>query len=307
MRLIIFCAATLLAGCGEEMAFTVGAPAPIGVSPRPPAGGNAIPPPTQPTTQLVTLRNLVRTQDAGGDIRILGEVITTSSRPLVFVKVACTFKDASDIVIGDESTYIVSRVVKLTSINSNTNTALRTDDVGYFDILTSRKDVTVSSYSCEATYRFSPSSTPSALLEVQGTPTVTSDSIANTMYVGNVKNAGTAPLIFGKVYAATFSKTGALIDVSSAYISGQTGVTLTGTTDTALDAERIGTFTINTLSAYSVRGTTTYLYDWQDVATLGTPAAGLTRADQSLRMSHEELHALRNKEIEDIKNMYTIQ
>lgn len=271
-------------------------------TPTAPAGGNAAP------IQSVTLQNLIRTQDASGDILILGEAVTTSPSPLAFVKVTCTFKNAAGAILGTDLTYIVGRVVKITSIDTNTNTALSAGDTGYFNVLTSGNNATVSSYSCEPTFNVSPSSAPSARLEVHGAQTVTSDFRGNNMYVGSAKNTGIKPLIFGQVYAATFSKTGALLDLSFDYISGQTGVTSVGTTDTALDVERTGTFSVNTSASFAERGTTTYLYGWQDVNTLGgTPAAGLTIVDQLRRMSHEELHALRNREIEDMKNMLGTQ
>lgn len=277
MRVLILLAAAL-SGCGGGDVFTGGIPSPTS---QPIPGGNAAP-------QSVTLRNLVRTQDAVGDTRILGEAVTTSSTPLTFVKVTCTFKDSAGTTLGTDMTYVRSRVVKLVNTGDNTNSALSAGDTGYFSLLTSRSDATISSYSCVPSFSQTATTTPSARLEIQGEPTVTSDFRGDVMYIGSAKNTGSKPLMFGKVFAVTLSKTGTMLDMTFGYVTAQTP------TDTRLDVEQIGTFNISQSVPFSERGTTVYLYDWSDDS-LPRHAASISiyyrdsiaRDDENIRMMED--------------------
>ena len=293
MRQILLCAAMALAGCNDgPLLFTTGTPVPAPTGAQPPKAGNSV-----PAQSAVTLRNFVRTKDFDGNIRILGEAITTSSTPLAFVKATCTFKDSAGIALGEDVTYIVGRVVKMAGTNTNDNSAIRSGDTGYFDLHTSLNHATISSYDCVSSFNPAPSTAPSAQLQVQGSPTVTSEYNGDVMYVGSAKNVGSKPLIYGKVFAVTLSKTGAPLDVSFGYVTGTMAATPAGNTDTGLSIDQAGRFTVMARAPFSERGETTYLYGWRDVDTLGSPAASLAGMTNYARISQRGMHAIRNAEI----------
>lgn len=306
MRLVTMCAMTLLlVGCNEEATLT-GRPATSTSTNPPVAGGNSNP----FSARSVILQNLVRTEDSFGDIRILGEATATTPSPVAFVQITCTFKDAAGTTLGTDFTYVVGRVVKMSSSGINTNSALANGDTGYFDVLTSRSDASVASYACTPTFSTSPTTSPSARLEAQSAPSPTSDFRGRVMYAGSAKNIGSSPLIFGQVFAVSISRAGSPLDISFSYISGQTAVLSTGgTTNTGLDVERTAPFSIDSGATFSDVASTVYLYDWTDVASLGTtPAATVSAVGrQNDTLEYEAMHAARNERLRNLQIAHEAQ
>lgn len=265
--------------------------------PRPP-GGTSIPP------TAVTLGNLTRAQDASGHIRIMGSVTSSAATPVNFVQVKCTFKDAAGATLGTDQTYIVGSVVRMTSTGAFTNTALNPGDVGYFDVLSTRSDAAIATYTCAATFSTAASTPPAAKLELVGIPNVTANLNGQTLIEGTVKNSGTSPLVFGEVFSVVFDRSnGALLDIHSRFITGRTTTLPTGgTTATALDVNEEGQFTLNTFARYTSTGDIKYLFDWSDSDTLSAALTLGELADVSeASMTYVEQHEQRNRRIEELQ------
>lgn len=255
-----------LAACNDEATLTRPG---SGTSTPPPAGGNSGP----PATSLVTLANLTRSADALGNIRILGTASSRASGTVSFVQVTCAFRDAAGTALGSDQSYIVGSVVKLAGTGTVTNTALNAGDTGYFEILTTRSDASVSNYSCEASFSTFAATAPAARLELTDAPAATSDFLGNAVASGSVKNTGSSPLILGQVFALTFDRADALTDISAGFISGQRAALPTGgSTGTALDVNQIGTFSVTTVTPFSDVANTRYSFNWTDVDTLAAAA-----------------------------------
>lgn len=266
------------------------------LNPKPP-GGTSVPPTT------IALGNLTRTKDVSDHIRILGSVTSSADATVNFVQITCAFKDASGVTVGTNQSYIVGSVIKMTSTGAFTNTALSPGEVGYFDVLSTRSDAAIATYSCEPTFSTAASTSPAANIELVGTPTVVSDFTGQTVVSGKVKNSGTSPLISGEVFSVVFDKTGALLDIHSRFIGGRTA-TLPGggTTTSALAVNEIGSFTMNTVARYTEQADIKYLFSWSDINSLSATLTLNQSADMpESSLTYAERHEQRNKQIDEMK------
>ena len=250
---------SLIAGCGDEAAFTT----PTGA--RPTTGNST------PETPNIQLSGLVQRQDASGNARILGEATNIGSGVASFVQVQCALLDASGAVLTTRSTFVNGTVVKLTGTGQNTNTALRAGERGFFAISSALNNTAVASFRCDPSFDTFATTAPDATLELNSTPTRASDPSGFLRVSGEVKNTGTRALAFGQVYMVVMDAAGLPLDLSFAFIDGETVPISTGTTDTGLNPDSVGSYTVSTRSLFSDAGTLVPLLSWDAAA--GTAAA----------------------------------
>src|SRR3569832_3018924 len=250
---------SLIAGCGDEAAFTTPAGA------RPTTGNST------PETPNIQLSGLVQRQDASGNARILGEATNIGSGVASFVQVQCALLDASGAVLTTRSTFVTSTVVKLTGTGQNTNTALRAGDRGFFAISSALNSTAVASFRCDPSFDTFATTAPDATLELNSTPTRANDPSGFLRVSGEVKNTGTRALAFGQVYMVVMDAAGLPLDLSFAFIDGETVPISTGTTDTGQNPDSVGSYTVSTRSQFCDAGTLVPLMS-RDAAA-GTAAA----------------------------------
>src|SRR3569833_1875019 len=245
---------SLIAGCGDEAAFTT----PTGA--RPTTGNSA------PETPNIQLSGLVQRQDASGNARILGEATNFGSGVASFVQVQCALLDASGAVLATRSTFVNSTVVKLTGTDQNANTALRAGERGFFAISSALTNTAVASFRCDPSFDTFATTAPDATLELNSTPTRANDPSGFLRVSGVVKNTGTRALAFGQVYMVVMDAAGLPLDLSFAFIDGETVPISTGTTDTGLNPDSVGSYTVSTRSLISDAGTLVPLLSWDAAA-----------------------------------------
>lgn len=245
---------SLIAGCGDEAAFTT----PTGA--RPTTGNST------PEAPDIQLSGLVQRQDASGNARILGEATNTGGGVASFVQVQCALLDASGAVLTTRSTFVNGTVVKLTSTGQNTNTALRAGERGFFAISGALNNTAVASFRCDPSFDTFATTAPDARLELTSTPTRLSDPSGFLRVSGEVKNTGTRALAFGQVYMVVMDAAGMPLDLSFAFINGETVPTSTGTTDTGLNPDAAGSYTVPTRAPFSDAGTLVPLLSWDAAA-----------------------------------------
>src|SRR3569623_2410163 len=131
---------SLIAGCGDEAAFTT----PTGA--RPTTGNST------PETPNIQLSGLVQRPDASGTARILGEATTIGGGVASFVQVQCALLAASGAVLTTRSTFVSGTEVKLTGTGQNTNTALRAGERGIFAISSALNNTAVASFRCDPSF-----------------------------------------------------------------------------------------------------------------------------------------------------------
>src|SRR3569832_443318 len=237
---------SLIAGCGDEAAFTTPAGA------RPTTGNST------PETPNIQLSGLVQRQDASGNARILGEATNIGSGVASFVQVQCALLDASGAVRTTRSTFVNSTVVKLTGTGQNTNTALRAGERGFFAISSALNNTAVASFRCDPSFDTFATTAPDATLELNSTPPRANDPS------GYLR-------VSGEVYMVVMDAAGLPLDLSFAFIDGETVPISTGTTDTGLNPDSVGSYTVSTRSLFSDAGTLVPLLSWDAAA--GTAAA----------------------------------
>src|SRR3569623_152587 len=229
---------SLIAGCGDEGAFFT---TPTGA--RPTTGNST------PETPNIQLSGLVQRQDASGNARILGEATNIGGGVASFVQVQCALLDASGAVLTTRSTFVNGTVVKLTGTGQNTNTALRAGERGFFAISSALNNTAVASFRCDPSFDTFATTAPDATLELNSTPTRASDPSGFLRVSGEVKNTGTRALAFGQVYMVVMDAAGLPLDLSFAYIDGETVPPSAGTTDTGLNPDAVGSYTVSTAAS----------------------------------------------------------
>ena len=217
---------------------------------------------TLPQIELVGSIN--QSTDYSGDLILLGEVKNTGSTA-TFAKAKCNLFDSSSNLLETETTYIVGSVVILKGSQSNTNTALKQDEIGVFKAWTSTPASNVSSFDCSYTFDTYEIEEAQATLEIKGNVNQQSDYSEELELLGSVTNSGTTGLIFGQVIFAIKNSAGNLLDIESTYIDGETVQLTSGsTTDTALNPGSAGTFDARTDVEFSSFNSFDSYFDWSD-------------------------------------------
>ncbi len=208
--------------------------------------------------------SLYETVDFSGDLKIFGEVKNNGNATVPFIQAKFVFFDSSSNMIGQESSFIEGTVLRLSALNINTNTGLKPSEKGVFQIWTSLKRAAVSMYTYSFTYTNAETADPAAKLEIVGTVNAQRDIFSDLEYLGQVKNTGTKGLTFGEVFFVTRDGTGAILDIDSSFINGETITISIGTTDTALNIGSQGTFKVSTTVPFSSYASYEAKFDWND-------------------------------------------
>lgn len=287
----------MMVGCEGEDVFTRPG---NGTGVRP-GGGTAVPAPNTPKIQF--LSGPVRGVDTLGNVRYRGSLTNLGSAAANFVEVSCTSRDAAQAVLGVDRSFIVGRVVKLSSTEVNTNTGLDTGDEGFFEVVTRHSAAEVASFDCAIDFETFAATPPAARLENVGEPGVRSDFTGHVNIFGSVRNTGTQGLTFGEVFSITRNRAGEIIDISSSFIDGETVtlVSLGTTTDTALRPNATGLYEILTLAQFSEFASVSYLFDWSDSTITNGVASMLVQPATLNAVSPHESQAQRNERIRELR------
>lgn len=287
----VFLLAFSLYGCG-------GGPSGDGSS------GTISGPTGQPKIELVG--SIYAVEDTLGDLRLFGKVENKGNATATFVEAKFNFYDSASNLIGTDNSFINGTVVRLLSINTNTNTALKPSERGFFQIWTSLKKIAVAKYTYDFTYSTSQIADPAAKLEIIGTVNPQRDSFDYLDLLGQVKNVGTKGLIFGEVIFMIKDASGSIIDVDSSYITGETVQisSINTTTDTALSINGQGTFDVSTLVPFANYGSYESKYDWNDTDIQG----GISREFNELSRQVDALNkrdrlSMSNQRTERLRNL----
>src|SRR3569623_2324135 len=144
---------SLIAGCGDEAAFTT----PTGA--RPTTGNST------PETPNIQLSGLEQRQDATGNARILGEATNIGGGVASIEQVQCALLDASGAVHTTRSTFVNGTVVKLPGTGQTPNPALRAGERDFFAISSALNNTAVASFRCDPSFDTFATTAPDATLE----------------------------------------------------------------------------------------------------------------------------------------------
>lgn len=260
------------------------------------------PPPSQPRIELVG--SILTKEDLLGDLILFGEVKNTGNAVATFVQAKCDFYNAQSTLIGNDSTYIDGTVVRLTLTNMNTNTALKPSQTGVFKVWTTLKKNTVASYNCSYSFDVFGTADPSAKLEVIGTVNLQADGSNHAQFLGQVKNTGTKGLIFGEVIFVSRDANGLILDINSDDINGETVLlqSIGMNTDTALNVNGQGTFSVSTSVPFSDVKSYDIKYAWDDSDVQNGVAREINLvAEKGLSLDKKERFIKRNQAIEELR------
>lgn len=218
-------------------------------------------------SKVVLFGNINVTSDYSGDIKLLGELKNTGNKTASFVKIKFTFYDYNSNVIDQDFTYVDGSCMTLWSINIETDTVLKPNEVGAFKLYTFTKANSVSSYSYTISFDSDSLVSPDANLVVYGSITESRDYSDDLKLLGTVKNTGTTGLMFGKISFAIKNSAGLIIDTAFSYIDGENVYlpSIDTYTDTALDVSNAGTFEVFTDANYYQSRNYYYKASWDDV------------------------------------------
>ncbi len=228
------------------------------------SSGTGSVPTGQPKIELVEPIYVI--EDSLGYLKVFGQIKNTGNATAIFVEAKFNFYDSASSLIGTDNSFINGTVVRLLSINTNTNTALKPSEKGFFQIWTNLKKNVVAKYTYDFTYSTPQITDPAAKLEIIGTVNPQRDLFDYLDLLGQVKNIGTKGLIFGQVFLMIKDASGYIIDVDSSYISGEIVqiASINTTTDTALSVNGQGIFKISTLIPFGNYGSCEAKCDWDD-------------------------------------------
>lgn len=217
--------------------------------------------------------SVYKTKDSGGNINILGEVQNAGSRDLSFVKITYTFKDASDLLIDTDYTYIYGSTKKLTSSGIDTDTILVPNESGAFELFTDVPYDQVASMYYSISYETYETSPMGATIVKYGEITKQQDSSGKLKVLGEIQNTGTATIgIFAKFRTIPKNVEGQVLDMDTGCVNGDTVELTSGiSTDTALKPGSIGSFDIYTDAPYEETSTLDYKINWDEGGVVGPP------------------------------------
>ena len=230
-----------------------------------------------PSLELVS--DITQSVDVLDSVHLYGEVQNNGGKTAVFGKVNCAFYKADSSLVDTSFSYIIGSNLVLSRIDATTNTALRSGDKGVFEVWSNLAPWEFSTYECRFSYDQTTTREPGSELIVDGNLTRQKDYRGDVRYLGKLKNKGENGLIFGKLNVVTRSYTGAIIDISSSYVDGETVLisSIDSNTDTALRAGSSGTVSVYTSAPYGRYGSHEVYPEWSDE----TIVDGVVRSAQS--------------------------
>ncbi len=249
--------------------------------------------------------SIYQTTDSSGRPHLYGVLKNTGDSSVVFVKARCSFFSADSALVKESLSYVNGTNVVLTTIDATTNTALKPDETGVFEVAPYIESDEFATYECKYTYDLANNTRdPDAKMELVGTVNVQQSYFGDIEYLGQVKNTGEKGLVFGKVYFVTRDTANSIVDISFSYVNGDT-VTLASietTTDTALNIGSIGTFLTSARVPFSTYGQHLVMMAWDDSEiTDGTARKSDRSVGKSLIDSEAEE---RNERIDSLRDAY---
>ena len=217
----------------------------------------------QATSNIVLLDSTITvTWGNGRCIKILGEVRNTGDSDVCFVEITYTLKDASDTVIGRDSTFALGSSKRLSLTGMVTDTVLCPGEVGAFLLQTAVPFDQVHSMHHKIGFDTFATQSLKANIELKGNLNEHADH-GDWRLWGELKNRGSITGYFIKFVATIKNREGRVIDVPFKYVDGETIVLDSGeTTDTALSPGAVGSFALLTLVGKSI----TYRINWDEEA-----------------------------------------
>jgi len=214
---------------------------------------------------IVLLGSLNVTTDYFGDIKIFGELKNTGNKAAIFIEIKFTFYDSSSNVIGTDYTYVDGSCMKISTINTTSDTALVPNEFGAFELWTNIDANLVSSYTYRISFDAYDLEQPTANLVVDSI-NIQTDYFDDLELLGTATNLGTTGLIFGKISFAIKNAAGLIIDTDFSYIEGENVYlkSIDSYTDTALNVGSTGTFDVSTSIGSTEYSTYYYKTSWSD-------------------------------------------
>ncbi len=247
--------------------------------------------------------SIYQTTDSLGRPHLFGVLKNTGNGSAVFVKARCSFFSADSALVEESFSYVIATNVVLTTIDATTNTALKPDETGVFEVAPFIESDEFSTYECKYTYdNANNTRDPDAKMELVGTVNVQQSYFGDIEYLGQVKNTGEKGLVFGQLYFVTRDTANSIVDVSFTYVNGDT-VTLASidtTTDTALNIGSTGTFSTSTRVPFSTYGQHLVMMAWSDSEITGGTArksdrpVGKMLVDSEMEGRNERIDSLRD-------------
>ena len=118
-----------------------------------------------------------RTTNSFGGIKFLGEAKNNGKKTASFVKIKFNFYDADSKLIGTDFTYINGSCLTLSLTNNETDTCLKQNEIGAFELYTSIDNDSVSKYTYTFSFEAYGTKTPDANMIVLSSITEQEDYI----------------------------------------------------------------------------------------------------------------------------------
>jgi hypothetical protein len=203
------------------------------------------------------------TQHYYGDIEILGELQNVGDSDVSFVKIAYTFKDASNTLLDTEYTYVFGSSKRLDSYI--TDTVLSPNEVGSFKLHTDVPFNLVSSMSYTISFKNYDTNPLIAEIVLYGELVEREDPFGELEILGELKNVGSLLAYFVKFVSTAKNNVGQVVDVDYTYINGVTVELDSGiSTDTGLYPRQTASFKENTGIEYLKVEYLTYKINWNE-------------------------------------------
>ena len=204
---------------------------------------------------LVLFGDLSYETSYSGKLKLLGRVQNTGDLGANLIEIHFTLYDAGGRVVDTASSYINGTCVNLDFSGGPipAEAALLPGDVGFFEVYTDVKPLSVTSIDVGFSYQTYAMIPMEAQLVLDGPVNPRQDYFGDLDLLGNVKNTGSKGLILGQVFFAVTDAAGYIIDTAGGYIKGD-HVFLPDSntyTDTALDINSVGVYEVWTDADFS--------------------------------------------------------
>ena len=263
---------------------------------------------TSTAPEIVLKGSINRTTNYFGDIKLLGELQNIGNKTASYVKIKFNFYDTNSMLIGTDSTYVYGSCLTLSSSDYETDTCLKQNEIGAFEVYTSIDNDTVSKYTYTFSFQDRNTKTPDANMIVLSSITEQEDYSHDLQLLGIVKNTGKQGLVFGEIKFAIKNSSGKIIDTDSTYIDGDNVLlsSINSYTETALRPGSTGTFDTNSDAAFDEYSSYYYKTSWRDRKIENNIAYSRLRSSSSLNeivdlqlQTEEERQDYRNRRIEE--------